>query len=211
VTIAALTLDGDPATQVAGARSALYGLLAGAFAYPDDAFCESLASGAWHDSLGSAADCLPYSSPPSIFPLSLAAEVQEAYVTLFDVGTGKPFCPLYEGSHRHGRVKLMEELVRFYEHFGLQSLSGDHPDHICAELEFMHYLAFKEAASLSHGEEQPGLQAAQSDFLARHLTRWLPRVRARIESREGVPEFYRWASRYSADFCAADLQWLGQK
>src|SRR3990172_870421 len=108
--------------------------------------------------------------------------LQQGYVSTFEVGIGRPYCPLYEGSHRSGRIKLMEDLVRFYEHFGLIARPGDHPDHLSAELEFMHYLAFKEAAALAHVGPVPDLQRAQRDFLDRHLCKWLPRVRERLLS-----------------------------
>ncbi|MEE9284720.1 MAG: molecular chaperone TorD family protein [Dehalococcoidia bacterium] len=126
---------------------------------------------------------------------------------LFDVGPGRPPCPLYEGSHRRGRQEIMEELVRFYEHFGLRHQEGDLPDHLCAELEFMHYLAFKQAAALRAGTDSEPYKLAQRDFLSRHLNRWLPRLRSRLEQLD-PPPFYLSLARLAEETCRLDLQFL---
>src|SRR3972149_4334347 len=119
---------------------------------------------------------------------SITQERMEAeYIRLFEVGAGRPFCPLYEGSHRAGRMKIMEELVRFYEHFGLLAAAGDQPDHLCTELEFMHYLSFKQAAG---GGASAELTLAQADFLGRRLCPWLPRLRDRAAAADTPSPFY---------------------
>jgi DMSO reductase family type II enzyme chaperone len=105
-------------------------------------------------------------------------------------------------------MKLMEELVRFYEHFGLQTNAGDHPDHVSAELEFMHYLAFKETAAIAHQQDVPDLRRAQRDFLERHLCRWLPRLSRRIASAAGAPAFYTGVAALADGFARADLGYL---
>jgi len=105
-------------------------------------------------------------------------------------------------------MKLMEDLVRFYEYFGLRIQPGDHPDHLCAELEFMHYMAFKEAAALAHADPVADVRRAQRDFLDRHLCRWLPRIRSRLQSARDLPSFYLFAAELAEDFCRRDIAWL---
>lgn len=211
MTIATITLEHQGDELVAGARSYIYRMLATAFSYPTDEFSEGLASGEWARQLCALSNHLP-------FDLSLPSEtaagedasaiLQQGYVGTFEVGTGRPFCPLYEGSHRSGRMKLMEELVRFYEHFGLMTQPGDHPDHLSAELEFMHYMAFKEAAAHAHSNPVPDVQRAQRDFLDRHLCKWLPRVRERLQSARELPAFYLVVTNLAVEFCQRDLAWL---
>ena len=81
------------------------------------------------------------------------------------------------------RMKKMEDVVRFYEYFGLHASAEDPrpPDHLSTELEFMKFLAYKEAASAS-----PRLQAsfrrAQLDFSERELGRWLPELSVAVEA-----------------------------
>jgi DMSO reductase family type II enzyme chaperone len=212
MTIATITIEHQGKELAAGARSYLYRMLATAFSYPTNEFCESLASGEWPRQLFALAQHLPceLSTPTEELPGGVASRefLQESYVSIFEVGTGQPYCPLYEGSHRSGRMKLMEDLVRFYEHFGLITQPGDHPDHLSAELEFMHYMAFKEAAALAHADPVPDVQRAQRDFLDRHLCKWLPRVRERLRSAQDLPPFYLFAAGLAEEFCRRDLAWL---
>lgn len=211
MTIATLTAEHGGGELAAAARSYLYRLLAESFSYPTDAFTESVASGDWHKLLRSLVENLPFDLPALSEPLNPQESVnrlQESYVSTFEVGTGRPFCPLYEGSHRSGRMKVMEDLVRFYEYFGLKTQPGDHPDHLCAELEFMHYMAFKEAAALAHSDPVADARRAQRDFLDRHLCRWLPRIYSRLEAAQDLPSFYLSVARLAGDFCRLDLKWL---
>jgi DMSO reductase family type II enzyme chaperone len=206
MTIAEITLAGQSNETFSGARSAAYGLLSEAFSYPT----VGVATGEWARRFRALTEHLPFELAASLNPPPAVPQdvLQQAYISTFEVGVGRPYCPLYEGSHRGGRMKLMEELVRFYEHFGLKIQPGDQPDHLCAELEFMHYLSFKETAALAHGDAVTDLRRAQRDFLDRHLCRWLPRLRSRIDSAESLPDFYRRASDNAVEFCRRDFVWL---
>ena len=211
MTIATITIDHQGKELASGARSYVYRMLATAFSYPTDGFCESLASGEWSRQISALAQHLPFdlSVPAAPSPGEETTEaLQQGYVSTFEVGTGRPYCPLYEGSHRSGRMKLMEDLVRFYEHFGLMTQPGDHPDHLSAELEFMHYMSFKEAAAQAHSDPVPDLRRAQRDFLDRHLCKWLPRVGKRLVSARDLPAFYLSAASLAEEFCRRDLAWL---
>ncbi len=195
----------------AAARSSLYGRLAVAFAFPTPGLVEALACGRFWAELAAEAAALPFDLPLAgetraalCDPTLSHDELQQEYIRLFEVGPGRPPCPLYEGSHRSGRLKIMEELVRFYEHFGLQPQPGDQPDHLCAQLEFMHYLAFKEAAALSAGGPTASFVLAQRDFLDRRLGRWLRRLRGRLEGLE-PPRLYLALAGLAERYVALDL------
>jgi DMSO reductase family type II enzyme chaperone len=88
-------------------------------------------------------------------------------------------------------MKTMEEAVRFYNHFGLTLSESPHelPDHLTTELEFLHFLAFREAQSLEQGDDPGAYQRAQRDFLARHLGRWIPKMREKMERKDPMPFF----------------------
>jgi DMSO reductase family type II enzyme chaperone len=110
-------------------------------------------------------------------------------VRLFDVGVPRPPCPLYGGLYLGSRRAVMEEVTRFYNHFGL-SLGGESrelPDHITTELEFMHFLTFQEVSALQREKERGPYLRAQRDFLQRHLARWVPQVRVLAEKQRAVP------------------------
>ncbi len=113
---------------------------------------------------------------------------------------GRASCPLYSGHYTADRLRAMEELVRFYNFFGLRLAPGLMPDHLVVELEFMHYLAFKEAEA---GGDAASFRRAQRDFLERHLTNWLPRLSATLKAERPVP-FYRSLVGLTNRFLAAD-------
>ncbi len=85
----------------------------------------------------------------------------------------------------------MEEMARFYSYFGLsiEHGSGELPDHLATELEFMHFLAFKELAALDRQKDPAPYRRAQADFLERQLTSWLPLLEKRLQGLE-PPPFY---------------------
>jgi DMSO reductase family type II enzyme chaperone len=117
----------------------------------------------------------------------------------------------------------MEELVRFYNHFGLsvaEAREREVPDHITTELEFMHYLTFKEVLALQRGEDPAPYCAAEMDFLSRHPAKWLPQLHKKTESvfKANIPNFCEpAASLYcsliglSANFCTRDLMHLKER
>jgi DMSO reductase family type II enzyme chaperone len=99
----------------------------------------------------------------------------------------------------------MEEVTRFYHHFGL-SLGGESrelPDHITTELEFMHFLTFQEVSALQKGQDRRPFLRAQRDFLQRHLARWVPQVAALVETQKAAP-FFLGLLGLARDFLLAD-------
>ena len=190
-----LELKGDQDTQT-GARSLCYSLLSGAFRFPEPKFFESVKAGRFSDEVEAAVARLPYDGLKGgdlgkATKLSYE-EFQSNYIKLFEVGgiDGAP-CSLYEGEYGGGRMKVMEEILRFYHHFGLQlsTAKRDRPDHLATELEFMHLLTFKETEALLQGKEKSSYVRAQSDFLRYHVGDLLATVAKRVEKKT-VP-FYR--------------------
>lgn len=117
-------------------------------------------------------------------------DFETTYVSTFDVGFPEPPCPPYEGlySDTAPRTEVMLEVGSFYTHFGL-AMSQDEgkrelPDYLCAELEFLHFLKFKEAQARQTGNQElvNGYLLAQKDFLERHMVGWLPRFSDRVQS-----------------------------
>ncbi len=217
MTIMRLTDFSSPAQVAAAARSALYLRLATALSFPSPGLIEEVASGRFLAGLEDEASRLPFAlvieaheSEALSDPSLVFEEIQAEYIRLFEVGPGRPPCPLYEGYHRSGRMKLMEETVRFYEHFGLKPHPGDQPDHLCAQLEFMHYLSFKEAANIGAGNPVAGLASAQRDFLARHLCRWLPGLQNRA-TECGAQPFYRALLSLAERYCREDERALRKR
>ena len=112
------------------------------------------------------------------------------------MGFPEPPCPLYEGIYRGGdRTQYMLRVSSFYKHFGLGMSRDDGrrevPDHLSAELEFMHFLTFKQNQANEEGREDllQGYQRAQNDFLQQQLSQWLPGFVERLQMGCRIP-FY---------------------
>jgi DMSO reductase family type II enzyme chaperone len=196
----------------AAARSRLYSLLSRALAFPTDVFFDSLAAGAFIGELDGALAALPFpleATRPSPPEEESYAAFQAAYIGSFEVGTAGPPCPLYAGVYLGGRSRVWEELLRFYNFFGLHLSpeNRDLPDHLATELEFMHYLAWREVEAEGKDGERASLRRAQGDFLERQLSSWLDLLAKRAE-KKGVPPFYRGLLELTRDFVRRDLSWL---
>ena len=204
----------DPAAKLAAARSRAWGAFAELFEYPDDELYEAVCSGtlvqALKDVLGAVDSCLVEGGCWEV--LTEAGEKDDLaveFTRLFDVGAGGPPCPLYGGLYVGTRMKTMEEVVRFYNHFGLTLSDSPRelPDHITTELEFLHFLAFREVEALQSGDDPGPFRRAQRDFAARHPGRWIPKLRERLEAQDPMPFFRELVSQLER-FLAHDQQRL---
>lgn len=169
-------------SAIAG-RSRLYALIAELFRYPNADMRRQMRSGAIIGALRALLENLPY-------PLAISSEAEKAihaissvtdtdieveFIRLFEAGPGSPPLPLLEGMFREDRKAIFKELILFYNHFGLSYAEGDmsdRPDHICYQMEFMHYLVYKELQSYQKEFDAAPYILAQKDFLDRHLLVW---------------------------------------
>lgn len=185
----------DSAAAAALARSGLYVLLARALAFPQPEFHQETVSSRLRHRMAEALEGLPYSlalGPSRDWrPVGDYEAFQSEYIRLFEVGPrGHALCPLYSGHYGSDRLRTMEELVRFYNYFGLRITPGLMPDHVTVELEFMHYLAHQEAQARQTGGDRESYLRAQRDFLERHLNDWWPLAVEATQSQR-PQRFYR--------------------
>jgi DMSO reductase family type II enzyme chaperone len=196
--------------QTAASRSRLYQLLAMAFAFPDEELFAAIRTGELGSAIVATGHALPYGLRSAADSALAAAgdaylDFESEYIRLFDVGAAGPPCPLYGGVHVGDRMKVMEDATRFYNYFGLR-LSAELrelPDHITTELEFLHYLTFREAQLRQQGLDPSSLLRAERDFLARHLCRWVPRLQQRLAKQDTLP-FFPALVRLALEFFEAD-------
>jgi putative dimethyl sulfoxide reductase chaperone len=207
--VTGLTSESTRATrpvQVAP-RAAAYGLLAAAFRYPEEATFDEVASGKWLRALRGAWSALPHMGAPpeadgATAPSLEAAQVE--YTRLFDVGPHGPPCPLTEGHYTRDRLHVMEELIRFFDYFGLrfQVTAGLMPDHLSVEMEFMQALAGENGNA-----DVASLLRAQCDFLDRHVCRWLPELYQSVTTHAELP-LYPAIVGITSRFAEADRAYL---
>jgi DMSO reductase family type II enzyme chaperone len=199
----------NPDARLAAARSRAYAVFAELFDYPDQELCRSIRDGAialaLREVLAEVHPALAEGDFTGLAEPGPDDELAVEYTRLFDVGAGAPPCPLYEGVYGGARMKTMEECVRFYHHFGLAlpEAPRELPDHLVTELEFLHYLAFREAEALEGGEDPGAWRRAARDFALRHPARFLGKLEARL-ARAGAMPFFRALAGRLAGFVAHD-------
>lgn len=196
------------------ARSKCYALIASGFNVPDEEGFAGISGGGLAESLEAERGELPFEFEFALEPPPgewSHEDFQAEYLRLFEVGQGGPPCPLYGGVWSADRMKAMEEVVRFYNYFGLK-LSEDRripPDHLATELEFLHYLTFRQAASKLAQIAAP-YRRAQLDFIERQPGSWVPKLKERLEGLEAAA-FFTSLVDATARFLAADLKHLSEE
>ena len=205
-------------TALASQRSAAYANFAAAFAFPDAEALTAIRSGYlvdfFHRLLAGRQDPLA----AAVDWRALAGEridldgLQEEFTRLFEVEAAGPPCPLLESHYRGAELANLEELVRYYDFFGL-SLPDDRqvrPDHLGTQLEFLHFLSFNEAQSGDDPEAAAALSRAQRDFIERHTGAWIPLLGRALEAQDACPFFFE-LTRLLEHFLMAEMQRHGEQ
>ena len=135
------------------------------------------------------------------------ARLRAEYSGMFEVGSQGPPAPIREDLQTGQRAGTREEVVRFYEFFGyvLDGKFAWQPDHLSVELEFMHYLCFKEAEAKSEADAL-SFQLAQVDFSERHLVAWVPQLAANVDALAAGSLYARVVAALR-HFVVADYEW----
>lgn len=205
-------------------RSYLYKLLALGFRYPTPETFKTFQNGEFLAGLWDTISSLPHGkfinaeqveqskTAQNVLRKSTFEDFVIKVVHAFDIGTPEPPCPPYEGFHRNGsRTAIMLDITEFYRHFDLtvskKEGKRELPDHLCAELEFLHFLTFKEAQSKinENSEFLAGYLLAQKDFLNRHPVQWIPKFCDLLCNRADIP-FYNVLARITVTFITHELE-----
>jgi TorA maturation chaperone TorD len=121
-------------------------------------------------------------------------ELEDRYVSLFVVNSTSVPCPPYESACLEGRGpqaggELLAEVEREYATAGLAlpPATGEPPDHIALELEFLALLCEREAQAWEKRSPRRSLipLRQQKAFLDRHLAVWLPAFSRRLAAVDG--------------------------
>ena len=202
--------NGDAAFQ----RSKAYKLFSCLFSFPDGPFFEFMEKGEFLSEMKIALERMGNSAPSLLSTLASSTEessrfgmntLQEEYLRLFeDPGQGSL---LHEALYADFPQEKMADIAGFYRAFGVDF--SQRPDHIGAELEFMHLLTAKEAQA-SIGENRENVELcldAQRKFLSSHLGRWIQPMAEGIRSRGGF--FYECFAKSVMEWLNMESEYLG--
>jgi TorA maturation chaperone TorD len=206
-------VEGTTEPDVAGSdyRSFVYGLLALAFA-PPKANTDTLYASI-HDVLGSFGVSARREDPPELNVTP--AELDKEYLRLF-VGPGHAPCPPYESVYRKDRPIMVRGLVmgpstadvqKRYAEAGLKLSNGfaDLPDHISAELEFMHFLCSQESKIRQDKSALELTRRSRQEFLTTHLRPWVSTFADSVLA-STRSDFYRMAATLLKLFIKAESE-----
>jgi len=148
---------------------------------------------------------------PDLQPLRLPA-LQAAYRHGFGAAGSLCYETEYGLPHEFRQAQELADINGFYRAFGFSSGGPvrERPDHLAAELEFMHVLALKEAHGLLNGlaECVELCVDAQAKFLGEHLGTWIDLfVQSLALNTEEGP--YLPLARFTAALVRADATRLG--
>ncbi|MFZ5569958.1 MAG: molecular chaperone TorD family protein [Thermodesulfobacteriota bacterium] len=211
-------------------RSRMYSLIAEIFRYPDEPFRRQAQNGDLEQALGRLTENLPYpfewreKEKARLRGLATVSDenIEVEFIRLFEAGPGSPPIPLLEGLYREDRQAIFRELILFYNHFGLSYGEGsmeDRPDHICYQMEFLHFLTFKELMALQSDRDVFPYMRAEQDFLERHPLLWTGQLLESCRRLEkNLPDsedaclevfhFYEALFQLTHEFLAADCRYL---
>jgi len=183
-------------------RATVYKILAECYYCPDDALLKLLddVPEATGDLLSEVTGNAPHAD-------DLESHTVD-YTKLF-VGPFKLLAPPY-GSVYLEDGKFMGDSTlaarEVYVQAGLDLVLKEAPDHISVELEFMYFLALKEAEARADADPEQAeyLRGRQASFLRAHLGAWVEAFANNIQE-NAQTEFYRILGRVTRDFVLSDL------
>lgn len=194
------------AAEQAVRRAQLYAFLAGAHLYPFENWSEDVSL---LPAIVTGIDAAP--TLPDLEPIPLEL-LQAAYRHGFGAAGSLCYETEYGLPHEFGQAQELADISGFYRAFGF-SIGGairERPDHLGAELEFMHALALKEAHARLDGlaEHVELCIEAQAKFLGDHLGAWVDLFAQSLAlNTEDGP--YLSLARFTADFVKFDAVRLG--
>ena len=198
------------AWQMAVTRSFVYAFLCRALAYPTTEHHAAL-----RERIVPALEQLDTTNETAVARRHIPAQLDDMraeHTAIFSL-TVSADCPDYESAYNSRDVfqqtQQMADVGGFYRAQGLEAggAQAERPDHITTELEFMSFLALKEAHVIEKlGEHELDMtREAQCLFLRDHLGCWGPGLGGRIEARAGAASpFYAAAGGLLTNWLSAE-------
>ena len=125
-----------------------------------------------------------------------------------------PYETLFGNEHVFQQSHTMGDIAGYYKAFGLELAEVVHErlDHISVELEFLHFLAYKESYALCHdGEEKLQIVVdAEKKFVRDHIGRWAP-LFADMASKKAQRGFFHLLCELGKAYLKFECAYLGVK
>jgi DMSO reductase family type II enzyme chaperone len=211
----------DNAGSVARHRAMLYAILAQGLSAPTEALCLALNDDMFGATLAHALGGAPGAHRRLIDPALMAAlphaTTMEAllveYTRLF---ASDLICAHYEADYVAGGsfrlAHVLADVSSIYAAFGVRvsDVAHERADHIVIELDFMNFLAAKEAHAARQGESAKArlCRRAQKLFFQRHLGRWARAFAGQFAAAARL-DFYQRLRRLLEALMLAEAEYLG--
>jgi TorA maturation chaperone TorD len=196
-------------------RARVYRLLADAFRPPVPALSEGLAAlGSLLTKLESTASDTAaglveaFEQPGDLKPLKI--DFAHLFVGPFLV-LAPPYGSVYLEEKRRIMGDTTMDVLDHYRALGLDIADNfkDAPDHVCAELEFMHVLVCRQAEALrtEDGDRLVDSRQRQHAFLGNHAGAWIPDFAAKVME-HAETQFYRFMGEVTKHFVEEESEAL---
>ncbi|MEM2237471.1 MAG: molecular chaperone TorD family protein [Candidatus Caldarchaeum sp.] len=122
-------------------------------------------------------------------------EATSDYFRLFELAVSPPYETSYTTAVKKENMTFHKaDVAGFYRAFGVKH-SGDYPDHLAAELEFLSLLFLKEAHALEHSDVENAeiCREAREKFIQQHLANWVDLFSQAVEKNAKKPTYVLWA------------------
>jgi DMSO reductase family type II enzyme chaperone len=218
-------LDQQSAASVKNllARSVMYQILSACFLYPEEKNLSMLKSPDFQEHVKDLILCYEgvddgaelkkcLEEVYSLFTATTIETLQRDYRSIVGHTMSKE-CPLYEtqfgAAQVFQQVHELGDIQGFYKAFGVDTsdVEKERCDHVSVELEFMHFLLYKEAYALeNHGNEKALICLdAQKKFLKEHLGKWAPLFSV-LFGRKAGEGFYCALSALTKEFLRLEMK-----
>lgn len=198
-------------------RSNLYKLLSFAFRYPTPEIFKTFQDGEFLAKLWNCISLLSHIKPIMVKHIEVSKRAQNHLHELtfadfkikhIQTFTSELMFPIYR---KEDQTIIMLDTVEYLKYFGLIMNKEDEkyrlPEHLCAVLEFLSFLTFREAESRVRKDHtlMNSYIAAQKNFLERHIVQWVPKFCNLIQDSMYLP-FYQLVARTTSVFIILELE-----
>ena len=150
----------------------------------------------------------------SFFPEENKERLLAEYDLLFRASEIWLYTVEYMAENEFQRVNYLADISGFYRAFGLET-DKERPDFLNVELEFMHFLIFKQMYALSSKIGSPKEKAAicqdaQEKFFNTYLYPGAKKIAEKIIS-QGEAGFYKRKAVEMLEFLESEMKYIGKK